>query len=191
MKFSEPVPSNINTTVMLDWEAYSPTNEGIVPLYYLMEIAKPKTNWLLFYAWCYVRTNAFRNSGMMHWDFGNLGNQYASSRDGIRDALNEYLKMNCTEQMPIKEKEGVESIYHAIIDFAKGVKYKVILPSERDKKTEAEVVAMKLKPKKPAWKRWLKIIGTSAAAGFSAGALVPEGWIKETLKVIFKFFGAM
>lgn len=120
MKIKEKAPEFVNATKVYEWNESTQYREQVFPDEF-EEIGKKYCNWLLFYCWCYVRTQGFTNKAMKNWDVGNYGGKYKNLRDGIADALSEFIKFNDTEE--IQEQKAIEKIYQEIVFFCQGIIY--------------------------------------------------------------------
>ena len=122
LKVHGKVSSVVDNKKVLEWTFKSPANEGIISIATMfIEAEYRKIDALLFYCWCYVRTQNFRNPCMKQWDYGNIGGNYATSRDGINAALNELDKYEDSSMM--NEQDEVEKLYCEIFAFCQGVIY--------------------------------------------------------------------
>lgn len=198
IKTNSVVSSYVDPAKVLEWEFKTPENEGIISIQQMYEEANSiKYNWLLFYAWCYVRTGFFRSAGMKNWDYGNLGFAYKSSRDGIKDALSEFIKHEDTSTMP--EKEDVERIYLFIDSFCMDLVWKEPKPLPKPDPAPVpkpeEPKPEEPKPEEPTGTQksfpWLKILVPLIAGGLAIASLFVPGWAKILLDVILKIVNGL
>jgi hypothetical protein len=203
MKTNVAVPAWVDVMKILDWEGETPLHEGIISIETLRQEAYSLTNWLLFYCWCYARTQGFTNKCMKDWDFGCYGGKYKTCRDGVRDALGEFLKYDDTSLLA--EQVEVEKLYNEIEAFCRGVIWTEPHPLPEKPKPEPkppEPVPEEPKPQEPKpeepkpdtpntgsgfdWKKVAKIalpiLGLLAAVG---GMFLP-GWAKTVLDYLMK-----
>jgi len=203
MKTNVTVPAWVDGMKVLDWEGETPLHEGIISIEVLRQEATKHCNWLLFYCWCYARTQGFTNKCMKKWDFGCFGGEYKTSRDGVRDALSEFIKYEDTAMLA--EQAEVEKLYNEIEAFCRGVIWTEPHPLPEKPKPEPkppEPVPEEPKPHEPKpeepkpdtpntgsgldWKKIAKIalpiLGLLAAVG---GMFLP-GWAKTVLDYLMK-----
>jgi hypothetical protein len=169
MKINEPVPSIVDISKMLNWEEASPLKEGIMSIETIRQECKGYCNFVLFYCWCYARTQGFTNKCMKNWDFGNFGGMFKTSRDGIKDALSEFLRYEDTSLLA--EQAEVEKLYKEIIDFCGGIVWTepdIPVPPKPEPKPEEPKPPVPPKPEEPkpeepkapfnwAWAKWAAV----------------------------------
>jgi hypothetical protein len=120
MQIISTVPDYVDTGKLLRWEEQSQPVEGMV----LVETMKQEClakgiNWLLFYCWCYVSTQAFRNPCLKNWDVANIGGNFSTFRAGVKEACGEILRFENTAMLA--QQKEIESLYETIDLFCKGV----------------------------------------------------------------------
>ncbi len=199
MKTNLEVPAWVDGMKVLDWEGQSPVREGIISIEVLKQEASKYCNWLLFYCWCYARTQGFTNKCMKNWDFGNFGGNFKTSRDGAKDALSEFIKFEDTSML--EEQAEVEKLYNEIEAFCRGVVWTDPKPLPKPDPIPVPPVPEKPKPEpEPApedpssqapfdWKKWLKILGPILATVLTLGGLFLPGWAKVILDMLIKIIG--
>jgi hypothetical protein len=198
MQTKEPVPSYVTPAKVLEWTFDTPRPEGV----HIVNTFKQECveiNWLLFYCWCYSRTNGFLDECCKEWDYGKLGEQYESSRDGIRDALSEFLKYDDTDLL--ENKEEVEKLYFDCCVWCESEVHKPVPEPEKPPvpvpapvpEPPAPIPEPTPEPTKPPpqaggfdWRALLKI-GLPILKGIVAvaGAFLP-GWVKIILDIVLK-----
>lgn len=203
MRTTGEVPAWVLPSKVLDWMLdVTPLREGIMTVTTLQEEAQKHGNWLLFFCWTYARTQGFTNKCMKHWDFGNFGGQYATSRDGIRDALSEFIKFEDTSLLA--EQAEVEKLYNEIEAYCRGVIYTEPHPLPEPPKPEPpkpQPEPPKPEPPKPDepnkpkpdfdWKKWLKILGPILAGVLTLGGFFLPGWAKTVLDILIKLISGI
>jgi hypothetical protein len=123
MRTDLPVPKTMTWQKVSEWIQATPAKEGVhlVSTFWMMAEAL-KINPLLFYVWCYSRTNGFRDKcWCQNWDAANLGGKFKTSTDGIKDALSEFLKYDDTSQFT--EEDQMLSLYNECVKFGDGIVY--------------------------------------------------------------------
>jgi hypothetical protein len=204
MKTNLEVPAWVDGLKVLDWEGQTPLREGIISIEVLKQEASKYCNWLVFYCWCYARTQGFTNKCMKNWDFGNFGGNFKTSRDGVKDALSEFIKFEDTALL--EEQAEVEKLYAEIEAFCRGVIYTEPKPLP---KPEPEPIPVPPQPEKPKpdtepspsepsqpgapsdWKKWLKILGPILAGVLTLGGLFLPGWAKVVLDILVKLINGI
>jgi hypothetical protein len=199
-------PPWIDSKKVLEWTFETPHKEGIISIAQMSdEATQIKHDWLLFYCWSYVRTSGFTTLGMKHWDYGNFGGQYKTSRDGVRDALSEFIKFDSTEQM--NEGVAVCDLYEQISAYCQGIVWTEPKPlpeppkpeplpppppAPREPSPKPEDPATPDKPEKSVdWKKWLKILLPIIALGGTLGGLFLPGWAKAVLDTVLKVLNSL
>lgn len=120
MDVKSQVPEYVSWAKVGKWIDATDFNEGVHLVTAFNLIAEKSCNWALFYSWCYVRTLGFRDPCWMNsWDAGKTGKVYETSKDGIVDALNQFLTFGDTEKMP--DEARVLLIYRDILEHCEGV----------------------------------------------------------------------
>jgi hypothetical protein len=133
---------------------------------------------------------------MKNWDFGNFGGNFKTSRDGVKDALSEFIKFEDTALL--EEQTEVEKLYNEIEAFCRGVVWTDPKPLPKPEPTPIPVppVPEKPTPEDPSspqapfdWKKWLKILGPILATVLTLGGLFLPGWAKTILDMLIKIIG--
>jgi hypothetical protein len=202
MKTNLEVPAWVDGMKVLDWEGQSPVREGIISIEVLRQESSKYCNWLLFYCWCYARTQGFTNKCMKNWDFGNFGGNFKTSRDGVKDALSEFIKFDDTALL--EEQTEVEKLYAEIEAFCRGVIYTEPKPLPVPEPTPVPPQPEKPKPEPEptpedpsqpqapfGWKKWLKILGPILAGVLTLGGLFLPGWAKTVLDILIKLINSV
>lgn len=201
MKTKGECPKWVEPMKVFEWEQKSPFREGIISIQILFQEASKHCNWLVFYCWCYARTQGFTNKCMQDWDFGNFGGKYKTSRDGIRDALSEFIKFDDTNML--SEQAEVEKLYNEIEAFCRGVIYTEPHPLPEPPKPEPPKPQPQPEPDEPKpdepskpgssfdWKKWLKILGPILAGVLTLGGLFLPGWAKTVLDILIKLISGI
>lgn len=199
MKTEWPAPENVTYNKINEFVESTPFNEGVHLVTSFYYISEKRVNWALFWCWCYVRTGGFRNPcWYQNWDAGRLGEKYATSKDGIADALAEFEKFPDTDMM----EEGVEVVhlYELAVKFCDGVIYhppveppKPPPPVEPPKPPPpAEEPPKPEEPSAPTdWKKMLAIAGPILLGILGAASIflpIP-GWVRILVETILKAFG--
>ena len=197
MKTNVPVPAWVDVMKVLDWEGVTPLHEGIISIETLRQEANAITNWLLFYAWCYARTQGFTNKCMKNWDFGCYGGKYKTCREGVKDALSEFIKYDDTALLA--EQVEVEKLYNEIEAFCRGVIWTEPHPLPEKPKPEPlpepkpeEPQPEEPKPYVPStgssfdWKKVAKIALPILGLLGTFGGLFLPGWAKVALDFVMK-----
>jgi hypothetical protein len=189
------VPDYVTVEKVFEWTMKTPFNEGVMSIHNIYEIAsKVGLNWLLVYSWCYVRTEGFRHECMKRWDYGNLGGNYATSRDGVQEAVVEFLKFHDTSLLE-QERETLD-IYEACRAFCASYEHDKPKPLPEPPKPppppppppppkpEPEPTPEPTPTPTPGklglW--WIPII----IGALSIGSLFVPGWAKIIIDVIIK-----
>ncbi len=193
-----PVPASVTPMKVYDWTVSTAEREGFVLGGVFQDVSGSFCNWILFYAWCYARTNGFTNENILYWDVANKGRKFETHKEGCQDALCEFLAFRSTEEMP--EKAETERIYAEIIAFCEGNIYDKPKPLPIPPKPEPipepqpEPKPEEPKPNEPGkpfnwgWLKWaLPIIGALAAAG----SMFLPGWAKLIVDVILKLLNGL
>lgn len=204
MKTNSEVPKWVDASKVLDWEGTTPIHEGIISIQQMIEESKKLCNWLLFYCWCYARTNGFTNKCMHDWDYGNFGGKYKTSRDGVKDALSEFIKYDDTAMLA--EQAEVEKLYNTIEAYCRGVIWNDPHPLPEPPKPEPKPPELPkpepkpdpqpepkpTEPKKPfPWLTIAKILVPIIGAVLTLGGLFLPGWAKTILDVILHILKSM
>jgi hypothetical protein len=127
MKVKSEVPSIVVWSKLSEWVDHTPYNEGIHLVSTFCLEAEKHCNWVLFYVWCYVRTEGFRNKCWYdNWDACNCGKKFPTSKAGIQNALAEFIKLETTSVMP--EETTVLLVYQEVLEFCEGIVYEVPTP---------------------------------------------------------------
>ena len=202
MKTTDKCPEWVKPAEVLDWMLdVTPLREGIMTVSTLKEVAERHCNWLLFFCWTYARTQGFTNKCMKHWDFGNFGGVYETSRAGLQDALSEFIKFDDTAM--IDEQVEVEKLYNEVEAYCRGVVYTEPQPLPRPPKPEPpkpQPEEPKPEPEEPKpsepgkpfdWKKWLKILGPILAGVLTLGSLFLPGWAKTVLDILIKLINGV
>lgn len=203
MKTTLPVPASVDPMKVLEWTESTSFDEGYVINNYFKEVSARYCNWLMFYCWCYARTQGFTNKCMKNWDFGNFGGKFKTSREGVIDALSEFLKYPETESLA--EQKEVEKLYKEICDFCAGIIYTP--PQELPKpkpepipepvpepKPEPQPKPEEPKPNEPGKKfdwSFLKWLLPALGALATVGSLFLPGWAKTLIDVILKVLSGL
>jgi hypothetical protein len=197
MRITEALPGNVQWQKVSEFANDAGAGVHLVTTFCSTVSPATKINWVLFYCWCYVRTDKFHSQGWYkNWDAGRLGNKYATSSEGIRDALSEFVKFEDTELM--EDEAEVTVLYKKICDFCAGIVYQPVPeppkppPPPPPKPTPEPEPQPDPKPESPTnWKGILKIAGPILLAILGAASLVlpVPGWIKVVLEMILKAFG--
>ena len=173
-----PAPEAVTPLKLLDFEEITPLREGVTSITYMEGFAKhKKANWVLFYAWCYVRTKGFRDSCMARRDIGNSGKTFEALTDGIKDAVTAFLSYPSTAYMD--ECVSVELLYTKIQEFCTTSVYDSPQAEEGavpEKKVAppVEILPAPIAPKAPSWmtSRWA--LAAYAAASIILGFLLQK-----------------
>jgi hypothetical protein len=127
-------------------------------------------NWLLFYCWCYVSTQAFRNPCLKNWDVANIGGNFRTFREGVKEACGELLKYENTAMLA--QQKEIESLYETIDAFCKGVVWTEPKPPQKPDKPEEP--QQPTEPNKSSPLAWLKVaVPLLVVAGFVAKMFLP------------------
>jgi hypothetical protein len=200
------VPEWVDPMKVLEWTFKSPAREGVISIHQVYEEAtKQKFNWLLFYCWMYVRTSGFTTQGMKDWDYGNFGGKFKTSRDGIRDALSEFIKYPSTELM--NEGKAVVILYDEIEAFCRGVVWTEPkpLPEPKPEPLPPKPETPKPKPEKPPQDEapsdevpspkpnipWVKFLIPVLIAGLTAASYFVPAWAKVGIDLIIKLISGL
>lgn len=204
------VPTWVDPMKVLEWTFNTTEKEGLISIHQVFEEAsKVKYNWLLFFAWIYARTSGFTTKGMRDWDYGNFGGKFKTSRDGIKDALSEFVKYDNTEQM----NEGTLTvlIYDRVEAFCRGVVYDeptplpipppapkpepipepIPVPQPAPQPIPGPSIPTPSEPEKPPQKpskpfSWAKIILPILVVVLTVGSYFVPGWAKVILDMAIK-----
>lgn len=191
-----PVPKTVSYSKIFEWTQKTELDEGVHLIAPFME-ANPYCNWVLLYAWCYVRTAGFRDPCMKRWDLLNLGENNETYSLGVQAAINEMLKYPNTDLMA--EKDEVEKIYKEICDFCEGIVYTP--PKPLPKPPAPEPIPVPPNPDEPStptepgkptnWTGIIKVAGPILLAILTvAGFIFPiPSFVKTILELILKAFG--
>lgn len=198
MKVTEKLPDYVTRQKVIDWIDSTSFYEGIHLVTQFCVAAEKHCNWVLFYSFCYAKTNGFRHPCWDNWDAANFGEKYASSEDGIRDALTVFLAFDDTSLIDVETE--MLRVYNDILQFAQGVIYKPVPPIPEPKKEEPQkpipepsdpnkeepIPTQPTPPEKGAnWLKWIALI-VPAIAGVAA--LFLPGWAKTLLDLIVALF---
>lgn len=122
MDVKKELPENVVWSKLSEWVDRTPYNEGIHLVSSFCLEAEKHCNWVLFYVWCYVKTEGFRNKCWGdNWDPTNGGKKFPTSKTGILYGLNEFINLKDTTNMP--EETTILLVYREILDFCEGVVY--------------------------------------------------------------------
>jgi hypothetical protein len=198
------VPEWVDPMKVLEWTFESIEKEGVISTHQVFEEAsKLKYNWLLFYCWCYVRTSGFTTQGMKHWDYGNFGGKFKTSRDGVKDALSEFIKYPDTGMM--NEGRAVEILYDRIEAFCRGVVWtepkplpkppeppqpKPQPPAPKPDEPAPSEPGTPQKPPSSGGFNW-KIIVPIAIAVLTVGSMFVPGWAKIAIDILIKLLNGL
>jgi hypothetical protein len=195
MQIISTVPDYVDTAKLLRWEEQSKPIEGMVFAETMkQECVAQGINWLLFYCWCYVSTQAFRNPCLKNWDIAYIGGNFRTFREGVKEAVSEILKYENTA-MFAQQKE-IESLYESIDAFCKGVVWTepkppvepTKPPTKPDKPEEPQ---QSDEPKKSSPLAWLKIaVPLLVVAGFVAKMFLP-GSVGAIIDMVLKALQAV
>jgi hypothetical protein len=210
-KTKSDVPAWVDPMKVLEWTFDTTEKEGVISIHQVFEEAsKVKYNWLLFFAWIYARTSGFTTKGMRDWDYGNFGGKFKTSRDGIKDALSEFVKYDDTEQM--NEGSLTVKIYDRAEAFCRGVVYDnptplpipvptpepVPIPEPKpepkpepapDEPIPAKPEKEPQKPSKPL--SWGKVVLGLLVVGLTVGSYFVPGWAKVILDMAVKVLSGL
>jgi hypothetical protein len=203
MRTDTVVPDYIDHMKVFEWTEQTPIREGIITIFVLREEAtKQQRNWLLFFCWCYARTQGFTNKCMRNWDYGNFGGVYKTSREGVRDALSEFIKYEETEAMA--EQVEIEKLYKEISLFCQGVIWTEPHPLPEPEKPKPEPLPPppsqpepKPEPEKPSDPGsgsafpWGKLLIPAVIALLTAGTLFVPGWAKVIIDVLIRLLSGL
>lgn len=206
IKTESKTPAWVDPAKVLEWEFKTPEKEGIISIHQMYEEAtKLSMNWLLFYTWCYARTSGFMTKGMKNWDYGNFGGQYKTSREGIKDALSEFIKYPDTESM--NEGKTCELLYSNIEQFCRGVIWNEPRPLPEPEKPKPpppipEPEKPKPDPEKPQDPKpenpspgkpfpWLTVLVPVVVALLTVGSLFVPGWARVVIDVVIKLLSGL
>jgi hypothetical protein len=200
MKINEVLPSHVDIYKVLEWETSSETTEGIISIETVRQECEKRCNWLLFYAWCYSRTQGFTNKCMKNWDFGCFGGQFKTCREGVKDALSEFIKYEGTEQLA--EQVEVEKLYAEIEAFCRGVIWTdpdplppqqpapapLPEPEQPQEPTQENGASSEKKePQTPTnWKKIAKIVLPILGLLATFGGVFLPGWAKIAIDSVMK-----
>jgi hypothetical protein len=84
---------------------------------------------------------------MRNWDYGNFGGVYKTSREGVRDALSEFIKYEDTQAMA--EQVEIEKLYKEISLFCEGIIWNEPHPLPEPQKPEPKPEPLPPPPSKP------------------------------------------
>jgi hypothetical protein len=194
MKIKGKVPEYITARKVYEWNEETTLREQVFPEEF-EEIVEKYCNWLLFYSWCYAKTQGFTNKCMKNWDVSNFGGKFKTLHDGIVDALSEFLKYESTEMLA--EQKEVEKIYAEIDSFCKGVVYNEPnpLPPIEEPKPIPPKPHVEQKPNEPSKPSlpskipWGKILIAIVTVAVSVGSAIMPAWLAAILKLILSAFG--
>lgn len=208
-KTKSDVPAWVDPMKVLEWTFDTTEKEGVISIHQVFEEAsKVKYNWLLFFAWVYARTSGFTTKGMRDWDYGNFGGKFKTSRDGIKDALSEFVKYDSTEQM--NEGTLTMMIYDRVEAFCRGIVYDVPTPlpipepkpepipepppvqepkPKPNEPTPTEPGNEPQKPSKPF--SWAKIVLPLLALLLTVGGYFVPGWAKVIFDMASKVLSGL
>lgn len=201
MQLRGKAPAHVDPMKVFEWEQVSAFREGIISVTVLAEEAtKAGFNWLLFYCWCYARTQGFTNRCMRDWDLANFGGRYKTFRDGVKDALSEFLKYTDTEMLA--EEKEVLKLYAEVEAFCRGVVWTepaplpvpTPVPVPVPVPTPAPVPVPAPAPEgppagKPFWQSWKVLLGALSAAVAVASMFLPiPGWVSAVIKLLLGLF---
>jgi hypothetical protein len=203
MRTDTVVPEYVDHMKVFEWTEKTPIREGIITIFVLREEAtKQQRNWLLFFCWSYARTQGFTNKCMRNWDYGNFGGVYKTSREGVRDALSEFIKYEDTEAMA--EQVEMEKLYKEICLFCQGVIWTEPHPLPEPEKPKPEPLPPpsqpdpapdpeKPQPEKPGGSAfpWGKLLIPAVIALLTAGTLFVPGWAKVIIDVVIKLLSGL
>lgn len=206
MRTDTVVPEYVDHMKVFEWTEKTPIREGIITIFVLREEAtKQQRNWLLFFCWCYARTQGFTNKCMRNWDYGNFGGVYKTSREGVRDALSEFIKYEETEAMA--EQVEMEKLYKEIGLFCQGVIWTEPHPLPEPEKPKPEPLPPppsqpepekpKPEPEKPSEPGsgsafpWGKLLIPALIALLTAATLFVPGWAKVVIDVVIKLLSGL
>jgi len=197
MQTSVKLPEGVSWEKTSDWVRQLPVSGVHLVAAFCLQ-AEKHCNWVLFYSWCLVRTECFKNKCWYEgWDACNSGNTFGSSKDGITHALNEFLKLKDTSEM--QEETRVLLTYGDILEFCGGIVYsptplppadKPEVPPEKEQPVP-ETPPEKEKENPTNWKGILKIAGPILLAILGAASIfIPvPGWVKILVETILKALG--
>jgi hypothetical protein len=205
MKTDSIVPEFVDHMKVFEWTEKTPLREGIISIFTMYEEAKKqKKNWLLFFCWCYARTQGFTNKCMRNWDYGNFGGIFKTNREGVRDALSEYIKYDDTSLM--SEQIEVEKLYGEILAFCQGVVWTPPKPLPEPEKPKPEPLPPPppaTEPEKPTPEKppeapgsgsafpWVKVLIPVLLALSAVGSLFLPGWAKLIIDVFVKILSGL
>jgi hypothetical protein len=185
MRLDSKLPEYITGVKVYEWTETTPYREQIF-VETFNDVVKGRCNWVLCMLWCYVRTQGFTNACMKDWDCLNYGGKYKTLRDGIQDAVVEFLKYEVTDNL--KEQKEVERLYKEIDDFCKGIIYTEPHPLPEEPKPVPVPVTTPVPlpvpvPKKLDWR--VAISGILIVIPVIADYLLP-GYAQFALDVVIK-----
>lgn len=161
-------------------------------------------NWLLLYAWCYVRTKGFTDECMRRWDIANIGGNYESYEKGLQNAAAEFLKYDDTSML--QEEEEVLKIYEQIENFCKDFSFDPPQPIPEPPKPQPQPMPQPPQPMpeppeppKPPEKPpeapkkfpWSSIILSILTIAQTALSIFLPGWAKILLSLFIKIFESL
>jgi hypothetical protein len=187
MDTHEKVGAWVDPQKVLEWEGSTPIHEGIISINQMLEEAEKLCSWLLFYSWCYARTQGFTNKCMRDWDYGNFGGKYKTSRGGIKDALSEFIKYSDTSELA--EQKEVEKLYGEIDAYCKGVVWSEPHPlpePQPEPKPEPDEPSEDGHSQPFNWVKSLKILAPILATVRTLGGMFLPGWAKTIIDMILK-----
>jgi hypothetical protein len=194
MLVTEELPKEVTYSKVSDWVTFTPFNEGIHLVTSFFSQADRRCNALLFYCYCYVRTGGFRNPCWYNnWDAANVGSKYATSKDGIQDALSIFLSFE--ETSLIQEEDEVLKLYGEVVAYCKGIVYTEPTPLPDlpvptpppapvpEPVPQPEPIPTPENKTSFKWLQWvLPILGVAATA---ASVFLP-GWAKVVIDIVMK-----
>ncbi len=199
MKTKGKVPEWVDNMKVFEWEQETPLHEGIISIQQMCDEASKYCNWLMFYSYCYARTQGFTNKCMKNWDYANFGGVFKTSRDGIKDALSEFVKFEDTQE--IAEQTEIEKIYNDVEAFCRGVVWTEPdpLPPLPEPQKPPTPPPVEPKPEEPKpqdppsdpgtpfdWKKWVKIILPILGVAATIGGFFMPGWAKTILQMLIE-----
>jgi hypothetical protein len=194
MKITEPVPSYVTTTKVLEWEQESPRPEGMHLVATFADACSNRANWLLFFLWCYSKTNGFKDPCCRDWDYGKLGAKYERSIDGARDAFSEFAKFDDTDLM--ENSEEVEALYADACSWCESEVHKPVpepqkpvpvpIPVPQPEPTPVPVPVPACGGTGFDWKAILRLVLPFLKAAVLVLGIGLPGWVKILLDIVVR-----